>query len=199
MPFIRTVPVGEETGDVKTLYQEAQESMGDVPNYIRAFSQRPEVWNAGDRLFDTIRGTMDLRRYELITVAVAVALESSYCALAHGKVLCDQFLGPERTKAFARDFRHSDLTPAEKAMAAFAQKIALRARNVTQEDVDELRRHGFSDQEIFDIIAAAAARCFMSKLLDAVGAQADRFYAELEPGLRQALTVGRDIEPAART
>jgi uncharacterized peroxidase-related enzyme len=199
MTFIRTVPVEEATGQVKTMYQKARESIGEVPNYIMAFSQRPEVWDAGSRLFDAVRGNMDLRRYELITVAVALALESSYCALSHGKVLSDKFLGPEQTEAFARDFRRTALTPAEKAMAAFAQKIALSARNITQEDVDELRRQGFSDQEIFDIAAAAAARCFMSKLLDATGAQADASYGALEPGLRQALTVGRDIDPATRT
>ena len=48
--------------------------------------------------------------------------------------------------------------------------------------------------------AAAAARCFFSKLLDAVGAQADSTFKDLDPALRSALTVGRPIDeqPAAR-
>jgi hypothetical protein len=64
---------------------------------------------------------------------------------------------------------------------------------VTQEDVDRLRGLGLSDADIFDVVAAAAARCFYSKTLDALGAQADAVYAELEPGLRDALVVGRPI------
>jgi uncharacterized peroxidase-related enzyme len=194
MAFIRTVPVEEATGSARAMYEEARASLGHVPNYLMAFSLRPEVWNASSQLFAAIRGAMTLRRYEIITVATALALESSYCSLAHGKVLLDQFLGAEQTEAFARDFQRSEITPAEKAMAVFAQKIALRAHTITQADVDELRGHGFSDQEIADIVAAATARCFMSKFLDSVGAPADHYYADLPPGVRQALTVGRDIE-----
>ncbi len=105
-------------------------------------------------------------------------------------------LGAEQTQAFALDFNESALTPAEKVMAAFVRKIALQAHSMTRHDVDELRNHGFSDEEIFDIAAAATVRCFFAKLLDAVGAAPDSVYAEMEPALRRALTVGRDIEPA---
>jgi uncharacterized peroxidase-related enzyme len=142
---------------------------------------------------------MDLRRYELVTVATALALESSYCTLAHGKVLDEKVLAAGQTEAFARDFRQADLSPAEKAMVAFAKKIALRAHAVMQEDVDELRGHGFSDEEIVDIVSATTARCFMSKFLDAVGAAPDHYYADMAPRLKDVLTVGRAIEarPAA--
>jgi hypothetical protein len=47
------------------------------------------------------------------------------------------------------------------------------------------------------IAAATTVRCFMSKLLDAFGAEPDHFYADMEPRLRQLLTVGRSIEPRA--
>ena len=41
--------------------------------------------------------------------------------------------------------------------------------------------------------AAAAARCFFSGLLDALGVRADASYRELDPALRDALTVGRPV------
>jgi hypothetical protein len=43
------------------------------------------------------------------------------------------------------------------------------------------------------VVAAAAARCFFSKALDALGAQADPALAKLDPELRDVLTVGRPI------
>ena len=43
------------------------------------------------------------------------------------------------------------------------------------------------------MVAAAAARCFFSKVLDGVGAQPDANYAELDAPLRETLTVGRPI------
>ena len=45
----------------------------------------------------------------------------------------------------------------------------------------------------FDVVAAAAARCFFSKTLDALCIQADPVLAELDPELRDVLTVGRPI------
>lgn len=76
-------------------------------------------------------------------------------------------------------------------MLAFAEKVTLHADRVTAEDVGDLRRHGFSDAEIFDIATTAGARSFYSKVLDAVGADPDDRYDELEDGLRKTLTVGR--------
>ena len=44
-----------------------------------------------------------------------------------------------------------------------------------------------------DVILTAAARCFFSKILDALGTRPDPGYRDPGPGLRQALVVGRPI------
>jgi hypothetical protein len=44
-----------------------------------------------------------------------------------------------------------------------------------------------------DVVLAAAARCFFSKTLDALGVEPDEAYRDLDPALRDALTVGRPI------
>jgi hypothetical protein len=67
------------------------------------------------------------------------------------------------------------------------------ATSVTEEDIDRLRSHGLSDSDIIDVAAAASARGFFSKLLDALGVQADASYAALGPELSAALTVGRPV------
>jgi len=57
-----------------------------------------------------------------------------------------------------------------------------------------LRKAGLTDDAILDVALAAAARCFFSTVLDATGTEPDAAYrTELEPDLRQALTVGRPI------
>jgi hypothetical protein len=67
------------------------------------------------------------------------------------------------------------------------------ATSVEAEDLERLRGLGLSELEIMDVVLAAAARCFFSKTLDALGVQPDAVYRELEPELREALTVGRPI------
>ena len=52
---------------------------------------------------------------------------------------------------------------------AFAEKIVRHAHEVTPEDIDGLRQHGFSDEEILDIALTASSRSFYSKVMDGVG------------------------------
>src|SRR5262245_38359246 len=60
-------------------------------NYERPFRDRPEVYEAWAQLNKSIKHGMDLRRYELVTLAAARRLRSSYCCLAHGKALMEKF------------------------------------------------------------------------------------------------------------
>lgn len=196
MAFIETVPVDQATGEVRATYERAQANLGYVPNYAKVFSLRPEVMGAWSGLLASIRGHMDLRRYELVTLATARALRSSYCMLAHGTILRRQFYGPEQLAAIAGGTADAGLEPAEAAMMAFAERVAKDASSITASDVEGLRAHGFTDAEIFDIAAAAAARCFFSKLLDTLGAEPDSAYLELEDDLRRRLTVGRSVSAA---
>ncbi len=193
MSFINTIPLGEATGDVRRLYEQNQARLGYVPNSAKVFSLRPQVMDGWAHLQKSIRSTMDPRRYELVTLAAARALRSSYCSLAHGRVLETQFFSSEDVARIARRDDGSPLEPAEAAVMAFAEKVVRHADGVTREDVDLLRGHGLTDGEIFDVVASAAARCFFSKVLDALGAEPDASYEALAPDLREALTVGRPI------
>ena len=63
---------------------------------------------------------------------------------------------------------------------AFAEKVVADATSITEADVEELRAHGLSDGEIFDVVLAATIRCFFSKTLDALGVQPDAEFAQLD-------------------
>lgn len=160
-------------------------------NYERAFSKRPEAYEAWVQLNTAIKARMDLRRYELATLAAARRLRSSYCCLAHGRVLLEQFGEPVRE--IALDHRGAGLDDVDVAVMDLAEKVADDATAVTEEDHDRLRTLGLGDDEIMDVVLAAAARCFFSKTLDALGVLPDASFRELDSELRDVLVVGRPI------
>lgn len=160
-------------------------------NYERAFADRPEVYAAWAELNGSIKAGMDLRRYELATFAAAQRLRSSYCSLAHGTVLRERFGEP--VLELARDRRAAGLDDVDLAVMDLAERVVDDATAIGEEDLQPLRDLGLSEPEIMDVILAAAARCFFSKALDALGVQPDASYRELEPELREALVVGRPI------
>lgn len=195
MALIDTVSEAEAQGDVARMFKQNRAAKGYIPNYVKAFSHRPQVMEAWANLLGSVRSTLDTRRYELVTLAAARALKSSYCMLAHGSVLLDYYDAAQLTQ-IAEDYQRAGLNPEDVVMMAFAEKIVRDATSITAEDTEGLRTHGFSDEEIFDVAATASARCFFSKLLDALGAEPDAHYLGLGPGLRQALSVGRPISKA---
>ena len=160
-------------------------------NYERAFELRPGVYAAWQQLNGAIKAEMDLRRYELATLAAARQLRSSYCCLAHGTVLAERFGEP--VARIAADHRAAGLDEIDVAVMDLAEQVADDATSVSAADLQRLRDLGLSLEEIMDVILAAAARCFFSKTLDALGVQPDPGYRDLDPGLRQALVVGRPI------
>jgi len=193
MAFIRTIAPEDAQGAAHEMYRQVEQAMGHVPNWALAFSLRPGVRDAWAALQASIRSNLSVRSYELATLAAARALRSSYCTLAHGKILTDKVFDAAAVTAIMQNAGDTPLEPRERAMMEFAERVAVAADRITSAEIDGLRSHGYSDDEIFDLAATAAARCFFSKLLDALGVQADAAFHDLEPDLRKALTVGRPV------
>lgn len=191
MGFLESISEEQAENTVLEQYQAAQKNLGYVPNYIKTFSLKPEVYDAWTNLLGVIRSKMRLRQYELVTFSAAMALECTYCMLAHGAVLRKNFFSAAQLIAIVQDFKNAGLAPEEVAMMSFAQKIIHKAHKVDQNDIDELRKHGLDDKDILDVVLATTARSFFSKTLDALDTKPDEIYKELEPELIQALALGR--------
>jgi len=191
--YIETVqsPAGNE--ELRAMYERQQAHYGYLPNYAKVFCYRPEIMGLWAQLQSGIKRHMDRRRFELVTFAAANALRSTLCSLAHGKLLTE-FLSMEDIQAIARGEAPKSLSAAEAAMMVFGRKVARDASAVTADDVELLKQHGFTDAEIFDISATAAARSFWTKMLDSLGVEADAPFRAMSSEFRDALTVGRPID-----
>jgi alkylhydroperoxidase family enzyme len=166
--------------------------VSEPTNFERAFEERPAVYDAWRGLNLSIRDGMDLRRYELATLAAARRLRSSYCCLAHGTILHEKFGEPVRD--IVLDHRNAGLDEVDVAVMDLAERVVDDATSISEADLQRLRDLGLSDADVMDVVLAAAARCFFSKTLDALGVQPDAKYRDLEPPeLRDALVVGRPI------
>ncbi|ANK85367.1 peroxidase-related protein [Rhizobium sp. N1314] len=159
MAFIHT-PDASASERTTSMYASAEANYGYLPNMYRAFGHRPEVMESWAGLLSSIRSHMSPRRYELVTLAAAKELKSSYCMLAHGSVLLREGFTSDGLTALVNETEKAPVDAGERAIMAFAAKVARDATSVTQQDIDGLKKHGLSDAEIFDVTAAAAARCF---------------------------------------
>src|SRR5205823_7109122 len=103
--------------------------------------------------------------------AAARRLRSSYCCLAHGTVLQERFGEP--VLEIARDHRNAGLSDVDVAVMDLAERVVDDATSIGDADLERLRQLGLSETDIMDVVLAAAARCFFSKALDALGVLPD--------------------------
>jgi uncharacterized peroxidase-related enzyme len=167
------------------LFEAERAAKGYVPNYTRLFALAPDAYAAWEQLVTAVRNGMDLRRYELVTLAAARALRSAYCSLAHAKVLRDRFYGDDELRAVAADHRDAGLDPLDVAIMDFAARIAVDQHAATEADVAALRELGLSDTDFFQIVLAVGVRRFFSGVLDTVRAEPDASLRDLERLLPQ--------------
>jgi uncharacterized peroxidase-related enzyme len=145
--------------DMRERIDEVAEKTGFVPNVFRALAHRPAEWRAffayHDALMDSESG-LSKAEQQLIVVATSAANDCLYCVVAHGAVARVRSKNPLIADQVAIDWRKADLEPRQKAMLGFAVKLATRPAEVEEGDLQELRDHGFSQEDIWDIGAITA-------------------------------------------
>ncbi len=93
---------------------------------------------------------------EMIVVATSGANGCVYCIVAHGAILRVYAKNALVADQVAANYRKADITPRQKAMLAFALKVAQKSSEIVDDDFAALRAHGFGDEDIWDIGAIAA-------------------------------------------
>jgi uncharacterized peroxidase-related enzyme len=196
--FIETVSEESADGALAEFYRQQKGAWGFLPNFAEAFSTRPDVARAWGLLNRTVRDGMDRRRFEIATIGAARALRSTYCTAAHSAFLRDQ-CGDEATMvAIADDPSGDGLGEQDRAVYQFAAKVAQDASSIEQRDVDALRDLGLSDADVADIVFAASARSFFTRVLDGLGARLDVQTAEtFDPEVMASMVVGRPVAESA--
>src|SRR5437868_302062 len=153
-PAIDTLPE-----DIRARLLAVQEKSGFVPNVFLTLAYRPDEFRAffayHDALMDKDGGLTKAER-EMIVVATSSANQCTYCVVAHGAILRIRAKNPLLADQVAVNYRKADLAPRHVAMLDFAMKVALRSHEIDESDLEDLRPHGFSDEDIWDIAAIAA-------------------------------------------
>ncbi len=75
----------------------------------------------------------------------------------------------------ARDWRSAPLSPADRALCELAAKLSHHQHAMTADDLEALRRHGFSDRAIHDAVQVVAYFNYITRVADALGVEPEDF------------------------
>lgn len=166
--------------DIRQAIAEVSEKSGFIPNIFLALAHRPAEFRAffayHDALIDKDSGLSKAER-ELIVVATSGLNQCQYCVVAHGAILRIRAKNPHIADQVAVNWRKADLSDRQRAMLAYAEKVALNAQQIGDADHATLRDAGFGPDEVWDIGAIAAFFGMSNRLVNAADIRPnDEFY-----------------------
>jgi uncharacterized peroxidase-related enzyme len=165
--------VQQDTADSATaeLLNSVKKTMGTVPNLIATMANSPAVAKAYLGFAQALSaGALPRRLREQIALVVGEANGCGYCVAAHTALAQRAGLTEQDTKearrAASRDGK-------EQAALVFARKVVRDRGVVADDDVEQLRRSGYTDGEIGEIVANVALNIFTNYFNHVAGTEVD--------------------------
>lgn len=132
-----------------------RKQLGVVPNMFRVISNSPAALEGYLGLNGALgKGALDARTRERIALAVAEINGCAYCLAAH------TYLGKNLAKLddaeVAANRGGTSIDPRADAAVRFAARVARQRGQVTDADVQAVKRAGYGDAEIIEIVLHVA-------------------------------------------
>ncbi|HEU5102228.1 MAG TPA: peroxidase-related enzyme [Roseiflexaceae bacterium] len=186
-PISRISVPAEQTlpEDIRAVFAEMRAKPGFVPNVYRAYSLRPQQLRGFIALYDSIMNDdsgLTKAEREMIAVAVSAHNHCFYCLASHGAVLRIRAKDEVLADTIAANYRAADLTARQRAMLDLAIKITVASATVEDQDIAALREHGFTEEDILDIIQTAAFFNYSNRVASALNLRPNREYHGMARG-----------------
>lgn len=138
----------------KPLLDAVAAQLGSVPNLFRLVGQSPAALEGLLGLSSALNKTLDAKTRERIALAVAQVNGCDYCLSAHSYLAENLAKLDDAERAANRRGRSNDA--GADAAVAFARHVAEARGKVSAAEIAAVRRAGYTDAQIVDIIANVA-------------------------------------------
>ncbi|MDI4238471.1 peroxidase-related enzyme [Bradyrhizobium sp. Arg237L] len=149
------IPTREEAPDAsQPALEKVNKTLGFVPNLQRLMSISPAALNGWAGLMGSLSTTLDLKTRDGIALAVSEADGCNYCLAAHSYTARNLAKIDVDEISINREGRSAD--PKRQAAILFAKRLIETAGKVSDEEFEAVRKAGWSDANIIEMIALTA-------------------------------------------
>ena len=158
MNRVKLITPTTAAGDSKVLLEQIDAAFGVVPAMFQAVANSPVALKGMWGGFSALAGgTLSPKLKEQLAVAIADRNDCEYCLAAHTALGRKAGATPQEISE-AQAGRSAD--PQTAAALTFALKVVETRAQLADADFDAVRRVGFSDEAIVEIIAHVALNVF---------------------------------------
>jgi len=152
------------------------DEFGFVPNVFRAQTLRPDILEAEASAISMVLLTGDILsrlQKEYILLAVSAANLNTYWVAVCGELLRTSGVAAEDSDQIGADHHQARLAEADKALLDFARKLAVQPSRFGRPDVETLRHHGFTEEQVLEAVVMTSLTNFLNTLQIGLGATPD--------------------------
>lgn len=174
MAWIKTLRKDEAKGRTKQVYDRILKERGHIANIFLAQGMEPDVLESHLDLYVHLmidKGPLSREEREMVAVVVSAANRSSYGAIHHSEALESVEKDPEALYKLLKEYTMKNETPRNKALLAYAAKLTLAPKDVSKDDIRDLKDVGLTDQEILRANLIASYFNFSNRIALGLGVE----------------------------
>ncbi len=159
------------TGQAQRLLKGVESKLGFAPNIMRTMANSPSVLQGYLDFSGALsKGSLSPKLREQIALAVSEVNDCQYCLAAHSAIgrsvgLSEEALGDSR--------RGESPDPKEATVLAFTRNVVTNRGRVSDEEVAKLRKAGFTEGDIVELIANISLTLFTNYFNHIAGTEID--------------------------
>lgn len=182
MARIRMIDEKTAPPELQELYHTIAGARGGVAQVLKIHSLLPQTMRDHFQLYKTLMFGLretQIRRplLEMVAVIVSAANQCHYCVAHHSEPLHRLLQDEDRLRALQnRDWTYIEahFPPQTVVLLRLAEKITLQPATVTDADIDQLKRLGYREDQILQLVLVICYFNFVNRSVLAFG-------LELEP------------------
>lgn len=190
MTWINTISYDDAEGVLKLLYDRIKGPDNNVDNIMLAHSLRPHTMEGHMTLYKYVlhhpRNTLPKVYLETIGVFVSSLNNCPYCVEHHfagmARLLGDPQRADEVRLALETQKPAAAFAGAELAGLEYAAKLTVAADEVSEIDIDNMRKAGLDDGQILEINQVTAYFCYANRTVLGLGVTVEGDIIGLSPG-----------------
>ena len=190
MTWIETVAYGDSEDELRALYDRIKGPDDNVDNIMLAHSLRPHTMQGHMTLYKYVlhhpRNSLPKAYLEAIGVYVSLLNKCAYCVEHHFAGMARLLNDALRSDAIRQALQHRQpedvFEGAELAGLQYAGKLTLAAAELTETDIDSLRKAGLDDGQILEINQVTAYFSYANRTVLGLGVSAAGDIIGLSPG-----------------
>ena len=177
MTWIKTVSHEEASGRTREVYDRILKERDHVANIFLAQGLDPSVLEKNMELYQEIllgEGPLSREEREMMAVIVSAANRCAYGAVHHCEALEKVEHDSGVLYKLMKEYSQKAETPRNKALLAYAAKVTLDPKDITADDIADMREAGLSDEEILRATLVAAYFNFSNRISLSLGVDLEK-------------------------